>query len=42
MPMMGVPFLLLNWRGSAPMIAAVIVIFVLWVALRAANDEEIV
>jgi predicted MFS family arabinose efflux permease len=35
MPMMGLPFLLLNWRGSAPVIALVIVIFVfgemLWV-----------
>jgi predicted MFS family arabinose efflux permease len=35
MPMMGVPFLLLNWNGSAPVIALVIVIFVfgemLWV-----------
>jgi MFS family permease len=35
MPMMGVPFLLLNWRGTAPVIALVIVIFVfgemLWV-----------
>ena len=35
MPMMGVPFLLLNWNGSAGVIAVVIVIFVtgemLWV-----------
>jgi MFS family permease len=35
MPMMGVPFLLLNWRGTAPVIALVIIIFVfgemLWV-----------
>jgi predicted MFS family arabinose efflux permease len=35
MPMMGVPFLLLNWNGSAPVIALVILIFVfgemLWV-----------
>jgi predicted MFS family arabinose efflux permease len=35
MPMMGVPFLLLNWNGSAPVVALVIVIFVtgemLWV-----------
>lgn len=35
MPMMGVPFLLLNWNGSAPVIALVIMIFVtgemLWV-----------
>ncbi len=35
MPMMGVPFLLLNWNGSAPVIFVVIVIFVfgemLWV-----------
>jgi MFS family permease len=35
MPMMGVPFLLLNWRGTAAVIAVVIVIFVfgemLWV-----------
>jgi predicted MFS family arabinose efflux permease len=35
MPMMGLPFLLLNWNGSAPVIALVIVIFVfgemLWV-----------
>lgn len=35
MPMMGVPFLLLNWKGSAVVIALVIVIFVtgemLWV-----------
>ncbi len=35
MPMMGVPFLLLNWNGSAAVIAVVIVIFVfgemLWV-----------
>ena len=35
MPMMGVPFLLLNWNGSAPVIVLVILIFVfgemLWV-----------
>ena len=35
MPMMGVPFLLLNWNGSAPVIALVIIVFVtgemLWV-----------
>ncbi len=35
MPMMGVPFLLLNWNGSAPIIALVIIVFVfgemLWV-----------
>jgi predicted MFS family arabinose efflux permease len=35
MPMMGVPFLLLNWNGSSPVIALVIVVFVtgemLWV-----------
>jgi predicted MFS family arabinose efflux permease len=35
MPMMGVPFLLLNWHGTAPVIAVVIIIFVfgemLWV-----------
>jgi len=35
MPMMGVPFLLLNWNGSAPIIAIVIIVFVfgemLWV-----------
>ena len=35
MPMMGVPFLLLNWNGSAPVVFVVIVIFVfgemLWV-----------
>jgi dipeptide/tripeptide permease len=35
MPMMGLPFLLLNWNGSPPVIALVIIIFVfgemLWV-----------
>jgi MFS family permease len=35
MPMMGVPFLLLNWNGSAGVVAVVIIIFVtgemLWV-----------
>ncbi|HEY6961948.1 MAG TPA: MFS transporter, partial [Gaiellaceae bacterium] len=35
MPMMGVPFLLLNWNGTVPVIALVIVIFVtgemLWI-----------
>jgi predicted MFS family arabinose efflux permease len=42
MPMMGVPFLLLDWNGSAPVIALVIVIFVLGEMLWVPTSQAVV
>jgi len=42
MPMMGVPFLLLNWHGSAPVIAVVIMIFVLGEMLWVPTSQAVV
>ena len=42
MPMMGVPFLLLNWNGSAPVIALVIVIFVIGEMLWVPTSQAVV
>jgi dipeptide/tripeptide permease len=42
MPMMGVPFLLLNWHGSAAVIAVVIGIFVLGEMLWVPTSQAVV
>jgi predicted MFS family arabinose efflux permease len=42
MPMMGVPFLLLNWNGSAPMIALVIFVFVVGEMLWVPTSQAVV
>jgi predicted MFS family arabinose efflux permease len=42
MPMMGVPFLLLDWNGSAPVIALVITIFVLGEMLWVPTSQAVV
>jgi len=42
MPMMGVPFLLLNWNGSAPVIAFVILIFVIGEMLWVPTSQAVV
>jgi predicted MFS family arabinose efflux permease len=42
MPMMGVPFLLLNWNGSAPVIALVIFIFVVGEMLWVPTSQAVV
>ncbi|HEU5363799.1 MAG TPA: MFS transporter [Gaiellaceae bacterium] len=42
MPMMGVPFLLLGWNGSAPVIALVIMIFVLGEMLWVPTSQAVV
>jgi predicted MFS family arabinose efflux permease len=42
MPMMGVPFLLLNWNGSAPVIMLVIVIFVIGEMLWVPTSQAVV
>jgi predicted MFS family arabinose efflux permease len=42
MPMMGVPFLLLNWNGSAPVIALVIFIFVIGEMLWVPTSQAVV
>jgi hypothetical protein len=42
MPMMGVPFLLLDWQGSAGVIALVIVIFVLGEMLWVPTSQAVV
>ena len=42
MPMMGVPFLLLNWNGSAPVIALVILIFVIGEMLWVPTSQAVV
>jgi predicted MFS family arabinose efflux permease len=42
MPMMGVPFLLLNWRGSPPVIALVIFIFVVGEMLWVPTSQAVV
>src|SRR5581483_5569036 len=39
---MGVPFLLLNWHGSAPVIAVVIVIFVIGEMLWVPTSQAVV
>jgi predicted MFS family arabinose efflux permease len=42
MPMMGVPFLLLNWNGTAPVIALVIFIFVVGEMLWVPTSQAVV
>jgi predicted MFS family arabinose efflux permease len=42
MPMMGVPFLLLNWNGSAPVIALVIFVFVIGEMLWVPTSQAVV
>jgi predicted MFS family arabinose efflux permease len=42
MPMMGVPFLLLNWNGSAPVIALVILVFVIGEMLWVPTSQAVV
>jgi predicted MFS family arabinose efflux permease len=42
MPLMGVPFLLLNWNGSAPVIAFVIVLFVIGEMLWVPTSQAVV
>jgi predicted MFS family arabinose efflux permease len=42
MPMMGVPFLLLNWNGSAGVIAVVIVVFVIGEMLWVPTSQAVV
>ena len=42
MPMMGVPFLLLNWNGTAPVIALVILIFVIGEMLWVPTSQAVV
>ncbi|HVU77118.1 MAG TPA: MFS transporter [Gaiellaceae bacterium] len=42
MPMMGVPFLLLNWNGSAPVIMLVVVIFVIGEMLWVPTSQAVV
>jgi predicted MFS family arabinose efflux permease len=42
MPMMGVPFLLLNWNGSAPAIMLVIVVFVIGEMLWVPTSQAVV
>jgi dipeptide/tripeptide permease len=42
MPMMGVPFLLLDWNGTAPVIGLVIVIFVLGEMLWVPTSQAVV
>jgi len=42
MPMMGLPFLLLNWNGSAPVIALVIFIFVIGEMLWVPTSQAVV
>ena len=42
MPMMGVPFLLLNWNGTAPVIALVILIFVVGEMLWVPTSQAVV
>lgn len=42
MPMMGVPFLLLDWNGSAPVIGLVIVIFVIGEMLWVPTSQAVV
>jgi predicted MFS family arabinose efflux permease len=42
MPMMGLPFLLLNWRGTAPVIALVIFIFVIGEMLWVPTSQAVV
>ena len=42
MPMMGVPFLLLDWNGSAPVIGLVIMIFVLGEMLWVPTSQAVV
>jgi predicted MFS family arabinose efflux permease len=42
MPMMGVPFLLLNWNGSAPVIAFVILVFVVGEMLWVPTSQAVV
>lgn len=42
MPMMGVPFLLLNWNGSAPVIMLVIVVFVIGEMLWVPTSQAVV
>lgn len=42
LPMMGVPFLLLNWNGSAPVIALVIMVFVVGEMLWVPSSQAVV
>jgi predicted MFS family arabinose efflux permease len=42
MPMMGLPFLLLNWNGSAPVIAIVIFVFVIGEMLWVPTSQAVV
>ena len=42
MPMMGLPFLLLNWNGTAPVIALVILIFVIGEMLWVPTSQAVV
>jgi predicted MFS family arabinose efflux permease len=42
MPMMGLPFLLLNWNGSAPVIAFVIFVFVIGEMLWVPTSQAVV
>lgn len=42
MPMMGVPFLLLDWNGSAPVIALVIMVFVVGEMLWVPTSQAVV
>jgi predicted MFS family arabinose efflux permease len=42
MPMMGLPFLLLNWNGSAPVIALVIFVFVIGEMLWVPTSQAVV
>jgi dipeptide/tripeptide permease len=42
MPMMGLPFLLLNWNGTAPVIALVIFIFVIGEMLWVPTSQAVV